>query len=218
MGKYDKKRWADSSFFFLKAAELSGGTWNVSGLKGIAEHKGPFVYISNHMSMLDTFVLPCLTLAFNDVAYVLKEGLLKYPFFGPILKALHLITVSRHNPRKDFKEVLNKGHDLLLKGYSIIIFPQATRNIVFDAASFNSLGIKLARKAGVLVVPVALKTDFQSNGNIIKEIGIINPAKPIFVKIGDPMAVEGNGQKTHQKVIGFIEDNLKKWGCEVRGV
>jgi 1-acyl-sn-glycerol-3-phosphate acyltransferase len=214
----NRKTWADSSFDILKIVESVGGKFWISGLKGVTEKKQPLVYIANHMSMIDPLIMPCLGLAFSDLAFVVKESLLTYPLFGAITKATHPIAVSRRNPREDLKRVFNMGQNLLSSGYSIVIFPQATRSAVFDAASFNSLGIKLARKAGVPVVPIALKTDFQGNGRMVKEMGPVDPRKTLYFKFGSPIVVEGNGQSTHQAVVRFIAGNLKSWGGEVKGL
>ena len=215
-GVFDRQRWAESSLRILKMLESVGGSINISGLKEIENQQRPVVYVANHMSMIDTFILPCIVLKPGKVTFVLKEGLLKYPFFGSILKAINPISVTRKNPREDMRAVLKKGYDLILNGYSIVIFPQTTRSSFFDASAFNSLGVKLAKKAKVSVVPVALKTDFLSNGRLVKEIGNVIPSRTIFVKFGKPVSVEGNGHLAHRKVVEFIAENLISWQGEVR--
>ncbi len=214
-GAYKGKTWARGSLGVVKIVESAGGRFSVSGLKGLADHQGPLVYIANHMSLLDTLVLPCILLAFNSVTFVVKEGLLRYPVLGSIIRSVHPIALTRKNPREDLKLVLRQGQTLISQGCSIIIFPQATRSAVFDAASFNSLGVKLARKAGVSVVPVALKTDFQGNGRIIKDMGPVDPKKELYIKFGEPITVEGSGQVTHQQIVTFITENLTAWGTKV---
>ncbi len=218
-GGFDDNIFAESAVDIINIIESIGGSVHISGLEEIRKKNGPFVYIANHMSMIDTFILPSITLAFSEIAFVLKEDLLEYPFFGTILKSINHITVSRQNPRKDFKKVITEGSYLLEnKRCSIIIFPQTTRSMDFDVSSFNSLGIKLAKRAKVPVIPVALKTDFLSNGKIIKEIGTVDTNKKLYVKFGEPVVVEGNGHKTHQQVIDFISQNLQKWGALVKGL
>lgn len=212
---YEGKTWAKGSLGVLKIVESAGGKFHISGLKALSRHKGPVVYVANHMSLLDTLVLPCILLAFSKVTFVVKQGLLKYPVLGTIIKAIHPIAVTRENPRQDLKTVLYKGLTLISHGRSIIIFPQATRSARFDETTFNSLGVKLAQRANVPVVPVALKTDFQGNGKIIKDMGPVDPTKKLYIKIGEPMLVEGNGQAIHQKIIQFISKNLNSWGAGV---
>jgi 1-acyl-sn-glycerol-3-phosphate acyltransferase len=215
-GKLTSERWLKASIRCLKAAESAGGCLNVSGLEGIARHKGPVVYIANHMSILETIILPSFTLAFNDVTFIIKDELRNYPIIGGVMKALNLIAVYRKNPREDLKIVLNEGHNRIRQGCSVVIFPQATRSTVFDKKIFNTLGVKLARRAGVPVVPIALKTDFHGTGRWLKDIGPINPERLLYFKFGNPTPVVGDGHATHQHVVGFISQNLKFWGVEVK--
>ena len=212
---YEGKTWAKGSLGILKVVESAGGKFHISGLKALSGHKGPVVYVANHMSLLDTLVLPCILLAFSKVTFVVKEGLLKYPVLGTIIRAIHPIAVTRENPRQDLKTVLNQGLTLISSGCSIIIFPQATRSAIFDETTFNSLGVKLAQRANVPVVPVALKTDFQGNGKIIKDMGPVDPSKKLYIKFGEPMFVEGKGQVIHQKIVAFISKNLNAWGAQI---
>jgi 1-acyl-sn-glycerol-3-phosphate acyltransferase len=212
---YEGKTWGKGSLRVFKIAESAGGIFHVSGLKALDGCKGPVVYVANHMSLLDTLVLPCILLKFGKVTFVVKEGLLRYPVLGTIIRAIHPIAVTRKNPRNDFKTVMKKGQALISDGCSIIIFPQATRSASFNLTTFNSMGVKLAQRTGVPVVPVALKTDFQGNGRIIKDMGAVDPGKELYIKFGDPMFVEGKGQDIHKKVVKFIVENLKSWGVKV---
>jgi 1-acyl-sn-glycerol-3-phosphate acyltransferase len=215
-GKLNNERWLKASIQCLQAVESAGGRVNVSGLTAVSQHKGPLVYIANHMSILETIILPSVTLTFNDVTFVIKDELRRYPLIGRVMKDLNLIAVYRLNPREDLKIVLNEGYNRIRQGCSVIIFPQATRSKVFDEKVFNTLGVKLARKAGVPVVPIALKTDFHGNGRWVKEVGPINPDLALYFKFGKPIPVIGNGHSTHQLVVEFITQNLRQWGAEVR--
>ena len=214
-GQYDREAWASSSFGVVKIVESVGGRFRISGLQSITKQKGAVVFIANHMSLVDTLVLPCILLAFSHITFVVKESLLNYPVFGTILQAVNPIAVTRRNPREDLKVVLNTGQALLAKGHSVVIFPQATRSDTFDSTTFNSLGVKLARRACVPVVPIALKTDFQQNGRIIKDMGPIDPSKILYLKIGEPISVEGGDRAAHRAVVDFIKQNLNAWGAHV---
>src|SRR5664279_29783 len=181
-GLYDKAAWIDSSLDILHLIERCGGRFHITGLDHMKEVKGPVVYISNHMSTLETMVFPGLIAPFREVTFVVKDSLVKHPFFGAVMRSRNPIVVSRENSREDLMIVLNKGMELLSKGISVVIFPQSTRNTEFNPAEFNSLGVKLAGRAGVPVVPVAIKTDFWENGRIIKDLGPIRRNKPIFIE------------------------------------
>ncbi len=103
------------------------------------------------------------------------------------------------------------GMERLKAGRSIIIFPQTTRTHQFDPEQFNTIGVKLAKKAGVPVIPIALKTDAWGNGRFIKDFGKINPARKVYFAFGAPMPVAGRGTEEHEAVIRFIRANLDLW-------
>jgi len=214
-GRYDLAAWSRSSFRVVQAVEESGSSVSISGLEERAKIPGPVVYASNHMSMLETFVLPCILLSFGDVAVVVKNKLLDYPLFGVILRSVRPIAIGRENPRADLETVLAEGTRAIAAGRSVLVFPQATRRSDFDEAEFNSLGCKLARRAGVPVVPVALKTDFQGVGSLIRDFGPIDASKSVHFRFGTPLVVAGQGRETHRQVVAFIGSTLREWGVRV---
>ena len=59
--------------------------------------------------------------------------------------------------------------------------------------------MKLAKKAGVQVVPVAIKTDFWGNGKLIKELGPLDRHKPIHIKFGEPFTIQETVRKKTRK-------------------
>jgi 1-acyl-sn-glycerol-3-phosphate acyltransferase len=216
-GALDRPMWAMYSHRCLRVVESVGGRVNISGLESVANQEGPVVIIGNHMSLVETLILPGIVLAFSrDVNFVIKEELRHYPLLGSIFKALDLIAVSRKNPREDFKVVLREGHKFLSEGGSVIIFPQATRSVEFDVQAFNTLGVKLASRAGVPVIPVAIKTDFHGNGTWIKDMGPIDYRKPLYFKFGNAIPTSEKSKDVHRQVVEFIIQNTTAWGGTVK--
>jgi 1-acyl-sn-glycerol-3-phosphate acyltransferase len=210
-GAYGDKEWADSSFYIFRFIEKTGARFHITGMENIASSPDPVIFIGNHMSTLETMVLPGLISPLRRITFVVKESLVKHPLFGDVMSSRDPIIVGRTDPRKDFEAVMNGGMELLSKGISIVIFPQSTRSIEFKPEEFNSLGVKLAKKAGVKVVPIALKTDYWGNGKLIKELGPIDCHKPIYIKFGEPFEVPGSGKEENQKIINFIQFWLEEW-------
>ena len=210
------RRWLqDGCVQMVNAIEKAGGTLAVTGLEHLRDADGPVVIIGNHMSTLETVMLQGFMLLFNDVTFVVKESLLTYPFFGPIMREVEPVAVSRVNAREDLTQVMKQGQARLDAGRSVVIFPQSTRSRTFDTTVFNSLGVKLARRAGVPVVPLALKTDIWSNGTLLKEFGPVDPTQTVRFAFGPAMAVEGTGKATHQAVVTYITSHLRDWGIPV---
>ena len=103
----------------------------------------------------------------------------------------------------------------LQSGISIVVFPQKTRSPLFDPAAFNSIGIKLAKRAQVPVVPLALKTDAWGNGKHVKDVGVIDPTKEVHFAFGRPLPVTGSGSDAQQAVVAFIREHLLAWSGHV---
>ncbi|MBP7506596.1 MAG: 1-acyl-sn-glycerol-3-phosphate acyltransferase [Prolixibacteraceae bacterium] len=213
--KYDTAQWALCSHEIFEFLEDCGGKYHITGFEYVDQVKDePVVFISNHMSTLETMVFPCLIAPVKEVTFVVKMQLVTGKLFGPIMRARNPIAVSRSDSRKDLMTVLNEGQKKLSEGTSVIIFPQSTRTEKFIPEEFNSLGVKLAQKAGVRVVPMAIKTDFWSNGKLIKDLGRAQRNLPIYIKFGKPMEIKGSGKEEHQFITEFIKKNLEEWSSE----
>ncbi len=207
-GSYSMDRFADSSYKILQNIENCGGKIFIDGMENIKKAKGPVVFVSNHMSTLETFVFPCIIVPIKKMTFVIKDVLISIPAFGPIMKSLDPIIVSRKNSRQDLINVINQGKDIIAKGTSVVLFPEGTRRVEFDPEKFNSLGIKLAKEAGVPVIPIAIKTDFWGNGKLIKDIGPVRRKEPICISFGEPIIISGNGKAEHKQVLEFITKRI----------
>lgn len=215
-GVYTNDEWIASSCETRYALERSGCVFQIENLDVLKNRDGPCVIIGNHMSTLETFILPGYVQPVRSVTFVVKEALTKMPVFKHIMNTRNPIVVGRVNPRDDLKAVLEDGADRLKKGISVVVFPQRTRTPVFNPEEFNTIGVKLAKKAGVPVVPLALKTDAWANGKFVKDIGRIHPDRTVHFCFGEPMEITGNGREQHEKIVGFIMGKLTEWGGEVR--
>ena len=183
----------------------------IRGKKNFIDLDQPCVFVGNHMSTLETFALAAVVCPHRQVTFVVKEGLVRYPVFKHIMISRDPVVVKRQNPRDDFKVVMQEGLDRLTRGISVVVFPQAERSRVLDLQRFNSMGVKLAKKAGVPVVPLALKSDAWGQGRIIKDFGWIRPNRPIRMDFGPAMQVQGNGRAEHQEIVDFISYRLDAW-------
>lgn len=215
-GRYDDMAWQASSLTTVRALEKAGVRFDVAGLEHVAALEGPCVFIGNHMSTLETFVLPVILLAFKQITFVVKQSLMDYPVFGHVMRSRDPIAVGRTNPREDLKAVMEGGAARLGKGISLVIFPQTTRVPEFDPKEFNTIGIKLAKRADVPVIPFALKTDAWGNGRLVKDFGRIDPSRTVHFAFGAPLRVTQQGAAEHQEIIRFIVSNLKAWGGVVK--
>ncbi|TPW19250.1 MAG: 1-acyl-sn-glycerol-3-phosphate acyltransferase [Elusimicrobia bacterium] len=212
-GRFTPATWEAVNLSYLRLLEGVGARLEVSGLDYPAAAKRPVVFVGNHMSILESFLLPAVLLHLNRVAAVVKESLLNYPLLGPFARATEPVSVGRTNPRDDLRAVLCEGRRCLEEGRSVILFPQATRSAVFDPAAFNTLGVKLARDAAAPIVPLALKTDFQANGRFAKDVGPLDRTKTVHIRFGPPLAVGDDPKEANRTVVRFISAALAEWGA-----
>lgn len=213
-GKYGSAEWAASSLDIMRALENVGVRFEITGMDNMRKAEGPVVFIANHMSALETFVLPCIIQPVKEVTFIVKKSLMTMPVFGPVMRSRDPVVVGRVNPREDLRTVLDEGTKKLAAGRSIVVFPQSTRSADFNTSEFNTLGVKLALKAGIPVVPIALKTDAWGVGRRFKDFGPIDNKKKVYFAFGEPMNITGRGMAEHEKIIKFIQERLEKWGKE----
>ena len=171
IGKFHMKAWARQAGMMRRTFEFSGAKIRIEGFQHVMDVKGPRIYVANHMSLLETFIFAEFCAIPSEVSVVLKQSLMNYPLIGRVLHSTRAIVVTRTNPREDLKTVLSEGEKLLREGRSVMVFPQATRTHWFEPSRFNSIGVKLAKTAGVPIVPLALKTDFLRVGKRIRDFG-----------------------------------------------
>jgi 1-acyl-sn-glycerol-3-phosphate acyltransferase len=211
-GKYGPVELAYNAFDLIRAAERVGGQAHVDGVANFAKAEGPVVVIGNHMSSFETYSLPCMVLQHKkDTILVVKKELVDYPFFGQVAR-IYGIPVTRTNPREDFKTIMTEGQRYIEAGRSVIIFPQSTRSVEFRPEEFNSIGVKLAKRANVPVIPFALKTDFWGNGKLVKDFGPVDTKKEIHFSFGEPIHIKSaTGKEEHEQIVRFIQGKLAEW-------
>ena len=214
-GRLDKAAQIDNSIRNFRLVERCGGRIHVAGLNNLRAASGrPVVVVSNHMSLLETGLLHAVAREYIDFSFVVKASLMEVPYFKDILKALDAIPVSRNNPREDLKTMLREGRRILESGRSLIVFPQSTRSEELDPEKFNSIGVKLAKSAGVPVLPLALKTDVLANGKVLRDMGPVRPKRRVCFEFAPLMEVSGNGQEEQARIVEFISSRLEEWRRE----
>ena len=213
-GVYDADQWVASSESVVRALESVGMRLNVEGLGVLRSFDGPAVFVANHLSTLETFVLPCLIQPSKPVTFVVKESLVRYPLFGPVMRSRDPITVGRANPREDLAAVLEGGAERLARGISVIVFPQGTRHPEVQAGQFNSLGAKLAVRARVPLVPVAIDSRAWGTGRRVKDVGPLFPGIPVRLRFGEALPPAGRGNENHDAAVRFIVETVAAWRNE----
>ncbi len=115
---------------------------------------GPAIYICNHQSLFDIFIL----YSFLDVSFrwMAKKSLFSLPIVGPSMKAAGYIPVEREDKKKAMESLFDAAEQIK-QGKSVIIFPEGTRGkIDGEMLPFKKGTFILAKKANVVLQPIAI--------------------------------------------------------------
>ena len=209
---YVPRLWAPNGYEVVQAIERTGGRVVAEGFSALRGASLPAVFVANHVSALETYLVAPLLLPFTTYTYVLKRSLVGYPILGRVIRALDPVPVGRKSPMEDLRDVLTHGTETLRRGRSVVVFPRGTRQRLFDPATFNSIGAKLARRAGVPVVPLCLATDFLRIGEWQRDLfATVHPESTVRAACGEPIGPDVPQAEVQRRCIGFIESTLARW-------
>ena len=213
------KLWGLCCFRTYQKAEKFGIKVTADGWENRKDYKGPVVYLANHMSTLETIMLPPILLTYGPFNVFVKASLSRLPALTRAAAHMGLIPLGRKSPREDLMQVFNEGVARIREGNSVLIFPQGSRERVFSRKIYSSIGAKLAEKAGVPVIPIAVKTDCSptrpDGKGWLKDFGTVDPSKEIRLRCGPP--ITGSSKEMHQKVFDWIKAQLEEWGLPTEG-
>lgn len=140
------------SWFSLFAARwVLGIRWRVVGLEHLP--KETVVIAANHQSAWETFFLQVLI---NPQSQVIKQSLLRIPFFGWTYRLVRPIAIDRTDKKSAMNQVIEQGTKVLAEGIHVLIFPEGTRREPDHLGRFSKGAAMLAKAAKVPVLPVSL--------------------------------------------------------------
>lgn len=164
--------------------------------------KGPVLYVANHKSLFDTVTL--VHVIDEPVIFIGKKEVANMPLIGKWFDALGCIYIDREDIRQSLKAIM-KGIEELKQGQSIVIFPEGTRSSGKGLNTFKEGSFKLAIKAKVPIIPIALydtQKVFEEKRKICKAT--------VYMNVGEPIYIEKltNDQKT--KIGNYVEQTVER--------
>ncbi|WP_020682623.1 lysophospholipid acyltransferase family protein [Marinobacterium rhizophilum] len=192
-------------FYMFWLRICCGVKFEVTGLENLPR-SGAYVVVANHQSEWETLYFQTLV---RPQAVVLKQELLKLPFFGWALAMLQPIALDRSQRRGALKQLLAQGRDRLAQQVPVLIFPQGTRVKVGEMGRFNKGGAMLAVDSQVPVVPIVHNAGLYWPGkSFVKFPGTVQ------VRIGKPLeTVERKVDEVHQESVTWIEQEMRAIGA-----
>lgn len=178
------RNWCKSSARGLHIEVVESGLSNVP--------PAPFVYCSNHQSLLDILVLGSVLP--GDFKWAAKRSLMKIPFLGWHLQLAGHVPVDRNSGSRAAAEVIGRFTEVLQAGKPLLVFPEGTRSEDGLLRAFKNGGFYAAVRAGVPVVPVALE-----GTHVLMKKGAIDSGdgsmRTVKVKVGAPLYPLAEGKE-----------------------
>ncbi len=156
------------------------GLWHRFQAEGVENlpRTGGVLIVSNHQSMLD---IPAVAVAApRHVAFVARASLARSRFLDWLMRESGCVLVKPNTPDRAALEGMI-GH--LQQGDCVAVFPEGTRTHDGTLGVFRAGAIVAARRAGVPIVPAAIRGAFEAlpRGRILPR-----PAR-IRVRFGAPI-------------------------------
>ena len=186
-------RWGQLNLWLQRA--ICGLGYRLEGSGHLPD--GPCVVMSKHQSTWETIGLRGILKA--EQSWVLKQELMRIPFFGWALRFAGAIPIDRSAGRRAVIKVVEVGLRRLAEGRYVIIFPEGTRTAPGQRRKYGMGGAVLAQRSGVPVVPIA-----HNAGVFWRRRGVKKYPGTIRVVIGPTIPSEG------RKAADIIQD-VEHW-------
>jgi 1-acyl-sn-glycerol-3-phosphate acyltransferase len=188
---YEKAQW-----FWARSLTLAGGVRRrIHGAEHI-QQSAACVYVANHVSWYDVFVLASVLPRWSFVA---KAELRKIPIFGRGAEAVGTIFVERQNRRAAVK-MYEKAADRIREGASVVVYAEGTRGDSYALRPFKKGPFVLAIQAGVPIIPVLIMgtREVMPRGQWLVNPGIVN------LHFMEPIPTEGMTFADRERLVAQV--------------
>jgi len=141
------------------------GHWKIEGVENVTAMKKPIIFVANHSSETDAFMVPAALPWFSHhmpIFYVSRNernfysdtGWRSYIYGGLFFKALGAYPV--YSGFGDYDISLRNHKAIINAGYNVFMFPEGKRHETLDPARVHGGVAYLAYTTGAPVVPVGI--------------------------------------------------------------
>jgi len=180
---------------------LTGSNITVHGKWPVQD--GAALIVSNHQGAFDIPILAGWMA--TPLAFVAKVELQKIPLIGKWMELIDCVFLARED-RRQAVLVAKQTTALLKDGHSMVVFPEGTRSGSDNMLPFKKGSLGLAARAGVPIVPVALKNSY----------AVMPSGKPpickaeVDVYIGDPI----DPSTLSKEELDVLHERVQTWIAE----
>lgn len=176
----------------------------VKGSKHINK-KTSYVFVANHQGAFDIFLI--YGFLGRNFKWMMKKSLRKIPFVGKACESAGHIFVDRSGPKQVLKTI-QKAHDTLTNGTSLVVFPEGARTFTGNMGYFKKGAFQLADDLQLAVVPLTIDGSF----NILPRTGKWIKPHRMVLTIHQPILPKGKGtdniKTTMQEAYAAIQSAL----------
>ena len=201
---------AEEKFSFLskhakRALSLVNIKLNVLGKDKLP--KEPVLFVINHSSMLDSFIL--VASVDRPIGVVIADVPIwkNMPIISHWTKLIKCVYINRENTREGIKSIIQASKNII-SGQSMAIFPEGDLTWVKDpnalVSDFRPGALKIAYKANCPIVPLVIKNSKETYSGY-EPIGKIN-SMTVEVEFLDPIYDHIENPKLKSII---LSDNIK---------
>ncbi len=134
---------------------------------------GPYIYVFNHTSLLDTFVMVAALPEF--VGAVGKREQFEMPLWGWVIRRWGAVPIDRDR-LKEAIQSLDEVERAVHGGRSLLIAPEGTRSVDGELGVFRKGPFHVAVNTGATIVPVSIRGAFEAKrkGNWLFHPGVVS--------------------------------------------
>lgn len=122
------------------------------------DKKQSYVFVANHQGPMDIFLI--YGFLGRNFKWMMKKSLRKVPFVGYACEKARHIFVDKSGPSK-IKETVERAHDTLQGGTSLVVFPEGSRTFTGHMGPFKKGAFQLADDLQLPVVPITIDGSFE---------------------------------------------------------
>lgn len=152
---WDERRWYVGRTFRLTTnlALALNPLWSAEHVGRLPDdRRGPYVVVSNHVSLADVVIIGTLPW---ETKWVAKIAIFRLPFMGLMMRLVGDVPVRRRDDRSRSK-AYQRLKRWLERGASVLVFPEGTRSPDGELLPFRNGAFRLALETGTPVLPLAV--------------------------------------------------------------
>lgn len=155
--------------------------WEVEGLENLPPRRaGGMILVVNHITWMDIPVIGTVLPFSYRLSWLAKAELFKNPIAAWFLRAMQAIPIRRG---LGDAAALDAAVQALRRGAVLLVFPEGHRSRTGVLQRGRGGAVRLAMRAGVPIVPVAIQGTEHGFWGAVRR-------KPAIVRIGQPYVVE----------------------------